>query len=119
MNLKFRNTKTFCLVLATFMISCSPAIEYYTVKEFEKVPKIDAHFHYLTFDQRYMELASTLNFRLLSPNWDWENTIDEQMKISVSILKAFPGKYAFFGTFSVDSFNNQDFFMRSFSHERN
>jgi predicted TIM-barrel fold metal-dependent hydrolase len=60
-------------------------------------------------DDRYMEFASTQNFRLLSPNWDGEYSIDEQMKITVSILCDNPGKFAFFGTFSVDSFGKSGF----------
>jgi predicted TIM-barrel fold metal-dependent hydrolase len=109
MYLKFNKTKIVWKILFAFLISCSSPVKYYSSGDFEKAAKIDAHFHYLTFDKRYMEYASSLNFRLLSPNWDWNNTMDEQMKISESIQDSFPGKYTFFGTFSVDSFNYPGF----------
>jgi predicted TIM-barrel fold metal-dependent hydrolase len=108
-----KHTKTsLTLTLWIFLLlltSCHKKPSYYCAVDFEKVQKIDAHFHYLATDGRYLEFASSLNFGLLSPNLVWERTIDEQLKISESFLQAFPGKYAFFGTFSVDSFNYPDF----------
>ena len=95
--------------------SCGPREEYYSTGYFRKVPKIDAHFHYLTFDTRYMKFASDNNFRLLCPNWDGEYSIDDQMKISVSVKHDFPDKFAFFGTFSVDSFGSPDFAEKTIS----
>ncbi len=89
--------------------SCHKGPAYYAAADFENVPKIDVHFHYLTLDERYMKFAISQNFRLLSPNWDWENTIDQQFAISCSVHNAFPGEYAFFGTFSSDSFNYPGF----------
>ena len=89
--------------------SCHKGPAFYTAADFDRVLKIDVHFHYLTMDERYMEFAISQNFRLLSPNWDWENTMDKQFAISSSIHRAFPGSYAFFGTFSVDSFNYPGF----------
>ena len=109
MYLNFNKTKIVWIIFFACLISCSSPIKYYTSGDFEKVSKIDSHFHYLTLDKRYMKFADSLNFRLLSPNWDWKNTMDEQMEISESIRNSFPGKYAFFGTFSVDSFNSPGF----------
>lgn len=109
MNLQISVAKTVCLGLLVILISCSSPDKYYSVSDFENVPKIDAHFHYLTMDGRYVDFAYNQNFRLLSINWDGEYSIDEQMKITSSILHANPGKFAFFGTFSVDSFGKPDF----------
>jgi predicted TIM-barrel fold metal-dependent hydrolase len=89
--------------------SCVKKTQYYSASDYVKVPKIDVHFHYLTCDLQYMEFASHENFRLLSPNWDWENTIDEQLRISDTVRKCFPDQFAFFGTFSADSFGSPDF----------
>jgi predicted TIM-barrel fold metal-dependent hydrolase len=102
-------TRTICLTILTLLISCSSPVQYYSVSDFEKVPKIDAHFHYFTMDRQYMEFASSQNFRLLSINWDGEYSIDEQMKVAQSILSVNQGKFAFFGTFSADSFGKPDF----------
>lgn len=92
-----------------FFISCKNAPDYYSEGDFEEVDKIDVHFHYLSMDTRYMEFASSLNFRLLSPNWDGEVSIDEQLKISTFIHEAYPETFAFLGTFSVDSFSSPGF----------
>ncbi|MFO7668417.1 MAG: DUF2961 domain-containing protein [Bacteroidales bacterium] len=83
--------------------------DYYRVDDFEEVEKTDVHFHYLSMDTRYMEFATSLNFRLLSPNWDGEVSIDEQLKISKYIHQAYPETFAFLGPFSVDRFSSPGF----------
>jgi len=62
-----------------------------------------------------MEFASSLNFRLLSPNWDGEVSIDEQLKISEHMRGIYPETFAFLGTFSADSFNLPGFADRTIS----
>ena len=89
--------------------SCKRQPMFYTVSDFEKIPKIDVHFHYFTPDIRYLQFAGSLNFRIISPNVDAVMPIDKQMKIAASIKKQFPGKFTFLGTFSVDSFNSPGF----------
>ena len=89
--------------------SCSPRQEYYGVTDFEKVPKIDGHFHYVTMDERYLDFAASLNFKLLSPNVDSKTPIDKQLEIASGITGRNKGRFGFFGTFSVDSFGNTDF----------
>ena len=96
-------------LLQFFISSCNNKPLYYTGADFNNLPKIDIHFHYNTSDIRYLKFADSLNFRLISPNVDTEMPIDEQLKITASIKKEFPNKFAFFGTFSVDSFNNDGF----------
>jgi hypothetical protein len=93
--------------------SCSSRQDYYTATDFGKVPKIDGHFHYETKDGRYLEFADSLNFRLLSPNVDTEMPIDEQLEIASELTGRYPGKFAFFGTFSVDSFYYPGFASRT------
>jgi hypothetical protein len=87
MKIRININRTLWMVLLSVLISCSSPVTYYSVSDFEKVPKIDAHFHYFSMDGRYMEFASTLNFRLLSPNYDGEYSIDEQNKITSSIQR--------------------------------
>jgi vacuolar-type H+-ATPase subunit B/Vma2 len=72
------------------IISCQNRDKYYTVADFNKVPKIDVHFHYNTPDIRYLKFADSLNFRLISPNVDTEMSIDEQLKITSSVKRQFP-----------------------------
>jgi len=89
--------------------SCKPKSAYYSVADFGKAPKIDVHFYYNTTDIRYLKYADSLNFRLVSPNVDTEMSIDSQLYITSSIKKQFPEKFAFLGTFSVDSFGKAGF----------
>ena len=46
---------------------------------------------------------------LLSPNVDTEMPIDQQLEIASEIAARFPHQFAFFGTFSVDSFGTPGF----------
>lgn len=98
-----------CLIQFFLFTSCGRTEKYYHVRNFEKIPKTDAHFHYLTMDPQYIEFAKSLNFRLLNPNWDGEVSIDKQLGISVSIKRLFPKSFAFFGTFSVNNFGKPGF----------
>jgi predicted TIM-barrel fold metal-dependent hydrolase len=94
------------LILLT---SCQQKQTFYMADDFEKVPKIDTHFHYFTLDDRYMEFVTSINFKLLSPNVDSGYPVDEQLKISEEIYRDHSVNYAFLGTFSVDKFGQDDF----------
>lgn len=89
--------------------SCREYPDYYTVRDFDKVPKTDVHLHINSMDSRYLEFASRYNFRVVSPNVDSRISIDEQLNTASSIKKAWPDRFAFFGTFSVDSFGTAGF----------
>ena len=89
--------------------SCQKATDYYTASDFERVPKTDVHLHINSLNSVYMEFASRYNFRVVSPNVDSRISIDEQLNTASTIQKQFPEKFAFFGTFSVDSFGTADF----------
>ncbi len=97
------------LTFMTIVKSCNSPEKFYSADDFALVQKIDAHFHYLTMNEEFLKLASNLNFHLLSPNWDGEYSIDEQMKIAHKIWLSNPKGFAFFGTFSVDSFGQPEF----------
>lgn len=83
--------------------------EYYAVDDFEKVPKIDAHFHYNTSDARYLDYAESINLRFVSPNVDAGRSIDEQFKTARDIKEKYGDEFMFLGTFPVDNFGNPDF----------
>lgn len=100
----------FLVLLALKMISCNSGESYYSAADFGQVPKIDAHFHYLTFDNTYMKSAIGQNFRLLTPIWEGEEVpIDVQFSISDSLQNLFPEHYAFFASFPTDSINSEGF----------
>jgi predicted TIM-barrel fold metal-dependent hydrolase len=109
MNIKNIFKRRIWLTILPLFISCSPQVAYYSVNDFGSTPKIDAHFHYLTMDPRYMDYAASENFRILSINWEGEYPIDDQLEITKSILGSGKGNFAFFGTFSVDSFGKPGF----------
>ncbi len=102
----FKATGTALFLL---LISCNPVEKFYTSGDFEKVAKTDAHFHYLTYNEEYLKFATELNFRLVSPNWDGEYSIDEQMKITSKVLQSNPNYFSFLGTFSLEDFGKPDF----------
>ena len=101
------------------LISCSSPESYYSTDDFEKVPKIDAHFHYLSFDESYLKYAMAHNFRLLTPIWEGEEVpIDIQFRLADSIQNMFPEHYAFFASFPTDSINNEGFAEKTIEHIR-
>ncbi len=103
--------KFYTLIIALFLfMGCNNKPDgYYSASDFGKVAKIDAHFHYDTPDIRYLQFADSLNFSLISPNVDAGMPINKQLEITTAIKRQYPNKFAFLGTFSVDSFNNADF----------
>jgi predicted TIM-barrel fold metal-dependent hydrolase len=102
-------TRAALMMLIAGIVSCGSQDKYYSVSDFGKVKKIDAHFHYLTADERYMRFAISLNFKLLTPIWDGEVPIKDQLMVSTQIRRSFPDDYAFFTTFPADSFYTAGF----------
>jgi predicted TIM-barrel fold metal-dependent hydrolase len=101
--------KLFFIGSLALITCCQPGKTSYSVGDFTKVPKIDAHFHYFTLDPAYMEYVTSLNFKILSINVDSRYPVDEQLDISEQILQDHPETFAFLGTFSVDNFGQPDF----------
>jgi predicted TIM-barrel fold metal-dependent hydrolase len=110
---KLKKKESLLLILCAFsalvVTSCQDKPAYYSASDFDKVLKTDVHLHINSLDPVYMELASKYNFRIVSPNVNSRISIDEQLNTSSSIRKAWPDRFAFFGTFSVDSFNTEGF----------
>jgi predicted TIM-barrel fold metal-dependent hydrolase len=101
--------------MLTCLLSCSTPVKYYSANDFAKIPKIDAHLHYLTTSGRFIEFATTQLFSIVSPNVDNEVPIDVQWDISRTILKGFPRGIAFLVTFEADSFASPGFSARVIS----
>jgi len=106
------------LVLIGLSVGCREKTAYYSKDDFIKVPKIDAHFHYFTTDKRYLEFASSLNFKLLSVMVESGAPLDFQLAVSDSVHHADSDNLAFFGTFSVDSFGSPGFAEYAIRHIR-
>lgn len=89
------------------ILSCTSEPEFYSVHDFQEVQKIDVHFHYNVDDTRFLEYADSLNFMICSPN---TRTIeDEQFDVARSIKNQYPEKFAFFGTFSLENWDQPEF----------
>lgn len=114
----FRYTALFSLIIA-ISVSCNKKESFYSVSDFAKVSKIDAHFHYLTMNDQYIKFAVSEKFKLLTPIWEGEEVpIDTQFRISGNIKKLYPENYIFFAAFPTDSFNIPGFADRTIDHIR-
>ncbi len=98
-------------------ISCHQNPAFYTSQNFERVPKIDAHFHYLTMDPALIEYARSIGFRLITPIWEGEEVaIGDQFDFSTAIHRAYPGDYAFFAAFPTGTNHGPGFGGRTIEH---
>jgi predicted TIM-barrel fold metal-dependent hydrolase len=110
------NKRCFCILL-TVLYSCNPQQSFYSASDFEKVPKTDAHFHYLTKNTAYIIFAKSIQFKLMTPIWEGEEvSIDIQFDLSSSIQKRYASDYAFFASFPTDSINYTGFAERTVQH---
>jgi predicted TIM-barrel fold metal-dependent hydrolase len=86
--------------------STSNTSRYYSLDDFERVEKIDAHVHLHGTAERFMQQAVRDNFRVLTINVDYPDfpPIADQERTAVSLRQRYPGRVAFAGTFSVENF---------------
>ncbi len=99
-----------------------PRSEFYTLQDFGKVDKIDAHVHVDTDRPDFIHQAMADNFRLLTINWDDPNEsadMEVQQNFSLAQLKAFPGHIAYATTFSVRDFNDTGWEERTLAYLKN
>ena len=80
----------------------------YSLADFQKARKIDAHVHIHGVADHFMAQAIEDNFRLLTINVDYPDfpPVPEQASTAVSLRKRFPGRVAFAGTFTVENFTS-------------
>jgi len=130
------NTYVCLLSLLTALNSCMQAgkekqtkaspDQYYTVDDFSRVKKIDAHFHLQTdADTVFVHQAEQDDFRLLTINV-YKSTgtpIEEQQRMSRKMVQAFPDRVAWATTFSLEHFNEEgwqqeviDYLKKSFAN---
>jgi len=94
------------LLFASLLISCSG--DYYSMEDFLKVEKIDAHYHIYSAENNSMEQSQNDNFKLLAINTfseDCERVTDVQ-KQSSELLKKYPVDFAYTATFCLDGWND-------------
>ena len=105
----------FILLLAIFFQQCAThekktEPEYYTVDDYAKVKKIDAHVHILTRHTFFFDQSQQDNFRLLNINVDAPSVrpIEEQREITLQHLQHYPRIIAYASTFTVKNWNDSD-----------
>jgi predicted TIM-barrel fold metal-dependent hydrolase len=83
---------------------------YYSLADFRRVEKIDAHVHIHGTADRFMMQAIHDNFRILTINVDYPDfpATPEQERDAVSLQQRYPGRVAFAATFSVQNFAAPD-----------
>jgi hypothetical protein len=81
---------------------------YYTLADFPRVEKIDAHMHVHGRADRFMAQAIADHFRILTINVDSPDypPIREQQRAAASLRERYPGRVAFAATFSVEGFQS-------------
>ena len=101
--------KTKNLILYLFiplMISCSN--NFYSMEDFPKVEKTDAHYHIYSAENNSMEQAKKDNFKLLAINTfsdNCERVADVQSQ-STELLKRYPVDFAYTTTFCLDGWDD-------------
>src|SRR4051812_14092550 len=99
-----------------------PAHDYYTVSDFKTVEKYDSHVHVDTEDSGFIKQAQEDNFKLITINWDDVNDpppMEEQQKIALQQIKAFPGRINYATTFSIRNFNDSNWEKSTISYLKN
>jgi predicted TIM-barrel fold metal-dependent hydrolase len=83
---------------------------YYSLADFRRVEKIDAHVHIHGNADRFMAQAVRDNFRILTINVDYPDfpSVVEQEHAAASLRQRYPGSVAFAATFSVENFDAPD-----------
>lgn len=91
-------------------VDSATSAHYYTLADFQRVEKIDAHVHIHGNADRFMAQAIHDNFRILTINVDYPDfpSISEQERAAVSLQQRYPGRVAFAATFSVQNFAAPD-----------
>jgi Amidohydrolase len=76
----------------------------YTMADFARVSKIDAHVHLHNPDPAFVQAAARQGFRLLTINVDYPDfpPLDDQQRVAISLHRALPKKLAFAASFSVN-----------------
>ncbi len=76
----------------------------YTMADYERVEKIDAHLHLHNADPAFMAAAQRQKFKVLTINVDYPDfpPLDEQQRVAIALLQQFPRNLAWAASFSVD-----------------
>ena len=96
--------KSYCCFTIIILTFCSCSEQYYSIDEFDKIVKIDAHVHIRTEKDTFIDQAKRDNFRLFTINTDSRASFDdirEQFHYSVIQTGKHPDEVRFAATFSL------------------
>ena len=95
-------------------------MKYYTLEDFEKVNKIDAHFHANSPSLKFLNFMRSKKFGLFSINTDVEGhsypSIEDQLKVSHIHKSEGTLTYAFAATFSLNGWEDPDWSKKAIDH---
>ena len=94
-------TKIDYFFLLSIMVMLQSCESYYSLSDYEKVPKIDAHIHYDFANPVLLEQAEKDNFRLISVNVETASSphIDQQESLAVELMLGYGKLFSFLSTF--------------------
>lgn len=89
---------------AAFLSSAQAGEPSYTMADYGRVVKIDAHLHLHNPSPAFMEAARRQNFKVLTINVDYPDfpPLDDQQRVAIRLQKVFPQDVAWAASFSVD-----------------
>jgi predicted TIM-barrel fold metal-dependent hydrolase len=95
--------------------------EYYTVADFASVAKFDTHVHLNTTDTAFINQAVEDNIRFLDIVDDrpFGITLEDQQKIAVQQVKAFPDRISYATTFPVKHWNEDSWQEETIAYLKN
>ncbi|MEP1448586.1 MAG: amidohydrolase family protein [Paraglaciecola sp.] len=84
--------------------------DHYTMLDYAKLAKIDAHVHANSSDRSFLEQAKLDNFTLLSINVDYPDfpSIAEQRKVALQLKQLDEEQFQFASTFSMDNWQHEN-----------
>ena len=100
------------LLCGALLIACNSQAptDFYTLEDFSRVEKIDAHVHVNRANDAFVRGARALGFRLISINVDYPDfpPIATQQAITEDLYQRYPREFAFASTFSMDGWGEPD-----------
>lgn len=92
------------LALALLAPVAEAAATSYTMADYARVPKIDAHLHLHNADPAFLQAARRQHFKVLTINVDYPDfpPLDEQQRVAMQLKASFPQDVAWAASFPVD-----------------
>lgn len=100
------------VIILTLAFSLLNPKEFYTLKDFAKVEKIDVHTHVWTDRNTFVDQAKKDNFRMLNIVVDLsqgQEFVEEQFDYCIEQKKAHPKEFEIATSFSIADWDNPDF----------